>query len=152
MRASRLVAAAAAVFLMAWAATGGGGGEPRQRYSAWRELPGSKGEQYVANYYYKPSPTDTSYRMQYITWKKSTPNEIYYYNAENEYWCAAPTDKALEGKWHVFTNAERAKTIAALKLKIKLSDDKPSIPGAVDKGVKASEMESPPTKGLPLKP
>ncbi len=119
--------------------------EPRQFYTAWQEVPGSNGSMYVAKYHYKTQPNQVGYNMQYIVYRTKNPGEIYYFNSDNQYWCAAPTDSAQAGTWHEFDVAQRSPTLNGLRVKLNFSTV-PKIPDSSDNVA----MLTPSTDGLPL--
>ena len=119
--------------------------EPRQFYTAWQPAPGSNNTMYVAKYHFKTQPNQVGYNMQFVVFRTQNPGEIYYYNSNNEYWCAAPTDPAMAGTWHEFQESQRSPTIGGLRVKLNFNTV-PRIPDSTDNVA----MLTPPTTGLPL--
>lgn len=70
----------------------------RQFYTEWRRQKNSK-QQYLKLYYFKVNPNDESYHVQFVVWVPQQPKLAFYYNANGQYWCAAPADKV--DRWHI---------------------------------------------------
>ena len=98
----RLTFILCAIFLLCHAtsdACAQGESGDRQFYSGWKKRKDGQG-QYFKVYYFKVNPEDTSYHVQYVVWIPNKPDLAFYYNADGQYWCAAPVDKV--DRWHVF--------------------------------------------------
>jgi hypothetical protein len=121
----------------------------RQYYSPWFKF--ETEDQYICKYYFKPNPEQEAYQFQYVVWVRSKPNNLFFLNKKNEYWCAASTRKADFNKWNVFGNNNIAKTvrIGDLPAIAALPDSPPPIPETAGTPFEAP-MTFPTTSGLPL--
>jgi hypothetical protein len=83
----------------------------RQYYGDWQPVPGSETLKY-SHYYFKADPKDKEYQTQRVVADTTKLDAVFFLNSDNEYWCAAPTDPAKQGKWYIFEPGQEPKTIA----------------------------------------
>jgi hypothetical protein len=69
---------------------------PRQYYGGWQKH--AKYNYHYRTYYYKPTPTYSGYKHQYVMYSPAKPKHYYYYNPYKKvYWGRCPVDTNGKG-------------------------------------------------------
>jgi hypothetical protein len=106
----------------------------RQYYSRWTKHPYKN--YYSRSYYYKPSPTYTSYKHHYVIYYPQRPKYVYYYNPySKQYWGRVLAQHGGKAQYQLLAKNDRKSNLQDIpESAFPKAGPMPAIPESTDGG------------------